>query len=291
MTAEHRVNFLVRSLSLALTALTFVFVFGAPAYGCKAALLFPDKSELSSKISPLLREALAVKCDVIDASLSETAFDSENFPEPYNLSLEDARNFSTAIGVDVFMLVKSGVQSRISFEQGEVFEAYALSYLVDGRSGKLIQWYPVSNSSRTETESVSNLIKDIQLISKDMMQNMDGRARSEKSSNFSDEEFEMIDGDSPSQTIRPPAPYKRISPPYTGLAKMYGIEAVVEAVAYIDRTGKTKRVVISRWAGFGLDESVAGALLEMNWRPAQKNGSAIPSRILVRYNFKKLPKD
>lgn len=238
-----------------------------------------------------MQSALVTKCDVIDASLAESAFDSAEFPEPYNLSLEDARNFSTAAGVDVFILVKSGIQPRLSFEQGEVFEAYAITYIVDGRSGKLIQWYPVSNSSRTESESVSNLIKDIQLLSKEIAQNMDGRARNEKSSSLSNDEFEMIDGDSPSQTIRPPAPYKRISPPYTGLAKMYGIEAVVEAVAYIDRTGKTKRVVISRWAGFGLDESVAGALLEMNWRPAQKNGSAIPSRILVRYNFKKLPKD
>jgi hypothetical protein len=48
---------------------------------------------------------------------------------------------------------------------------------------------------------------------------------------------------------------------------------------------------IVRWAGFGLEEAVERAVRSMNWRPAMRNGKALPMRVLLRYNFRKVEKD
>ncbi len=58
-----------------------------------------------------------------------------------------------------------------------------------------------------------------------------------------------------------------------------------------DENGKILKVETARWAGFGLDEAVAENVRQMNWRPATRNGKALPIRVLLRYNFKKIEID
>lgn len=291
MTVDCRGSTALRLMCSALLLILSTLVCSVSAQACKAAVVFPDKSELSDKLRLLMQAALSSKCAIVNPSMADAAFDAQKFSSPFNLTLEEARNFSAAAGVDLFMLIRSDVQRRASFEKGEVFEAYSLFYLVDGRSGRLLLWHIISDDSETEKEGVTKLMASFQSQSIVVVNEIDEISRKLSASSLSDDDYVLIDGDNRPESIRAPAAYKKISPQYTDLARKYRIEGTVEAVVYIDRSGKTKRVVISKWAGFGLDESVARALLEMNWRPASKNGSAIPSRILVRYNFKKLPKD
>jgi hypothetical protein len=58
----------------------------------------------------------------------------------------------------------------------------------------------------------------------------------------------------------------------------------------LDAEGKFLRTEITRWAGYGLEDSVEKAVHAMNWRPAEKAGKIAAARFLVRYNFKKLEK-
>jgi hypothetical protein len=51
------------------------------------------------------------------------------------------------------------------------------------------------------------------------------------------------------------------------------------------------RTQIVRWAGYGLDEAVTETVRRMNWRPATRGGKALPIRVLLRYNFKKIEKE
>jgi hypothetical protein len=51
------------------------------------------------------------------------------------------------------------------------------------------------------------------------------------------------------------------------------------------------RIGITRWAGYGLDESVIKTINEMQWRAASREGKALPIRVLLRYNFKKIEKE
>jgi hypothetical protein len=65
----------------------------------------------------------------------------------------------------------------------------------------------------------------------------------------------------------------------------------VEIVIDADASGRIMRTEITRWAGYGLDESVDKTVRAMNWRPAERNGKSLPMRFLVRYNFKKIDKE
>ena len=91
--------------------------------------------------------------------------------------------------------------------------------------------------------------------------------------------------------FRPPVPYKRLKPEYTSLAFLYDARATVDILIDLDEKGNIMRTEITRWAGFGLDESVERAVRQMNWRPAERNGKPLPMRFLVRYNFKKIEKE
>ena len=86
-------------------------------------------------------------------------------------------------------------------------------------------------------------------------------------------------------------PYKRIKPEYTPAAYLYGIAATVDAEVSIDANGDVKRIDITRWAGYGLDESVIAAIRQMNWRPGERGGKPLPMRVLLRYNFTKIDKE
>jgi TonB family protein len=58
----------------------------------------------------------------------------------------------------------------------------------------------------------------------------------------------------------------------------------------IDARGEVVRAEITRWAGYGLDESVLDTVKQMHFFPAMRQGVAIPMRVLLRYNFRKPPK-
>ena len=103
---------------------------------------------------------------------------------------------------------------------------------------------------------------------------------------------EVPDENSPeAKNFRPPLPFKRFKPEYTRMAYVYDITATIDLLVDVDETGAIKRAEIVRWAGFGLDESVVETIRKMNWRPATRNGKALPMRVLLRYNFKKIEKE
>jgi hypothetical protein len=49
-------------------------------------------------------------------------------------------------------------------------------------------------------------------------------------------------------------------------------------------------VYVVRWAGFGLDEATVATVRQMHFFPAMRNGTALPMRVLLRYNFRKPPR-
>jgi TonB family protein len=75
------------------------------------------------------------------------------------------------------------------------------------------------------------------------------------------------------------------------VANLYAVTATVDATVDLDETGKVLRVEITRWAGYGLDESVEETIRKMQWRSATRDGKPLPIRVLLRYNFKKIETD
>ena len=92
------------------------------------------------------------------------------------------------------------------------------------------------------------------------------------------------------QGIRLPRPYRRLRPNYPDTAARAEAEATVDVVVDVGADGEVGEVQIVRWAGFGLDESTVATVRQLHFFPAMKNGTPIPMRVLLRYNFRKPPR-
>ena len=84
-----------------------------------------------------------------------------------------------------------------------------------------------------------------------------------------------------------PRLFRRLVPPYPEAAAQGDIEAIVDVFVDLDAVGEVTRVEIARWAGFGLDESTVETVRRLHFFPALRNGTAVPIRVLLRYNFRK----
>lgn len=264
----------------------------------KIAVLAPEKTEEAQKIErsqkliEKLESSLSERFKVLDRSLSETAFHSRSFENPFNLSLDEAKATGAAIGCDFFLLIKLDVLRRTSFERPEYYEAFAAVYAVSSRTGRLVFWKLQTFAGDKPREAEKALFDSIEDLAAEIAPRLKLKIKEELSEERAQPIEEVPAENSPAaKNFRPPLPFKRIKPEYTSAAYLYGVEATIDIAVDVSETGAIRRVEIVRWAGFGLDEAVTGAIRQMNWRPAERLGKTLPMRVLLRYNFKKLEKE
>lgn len=267
----------------------FIIAFCLPlsANAQKVAVLSPDKNLQSQTFADNLANSLSERFKILDSSLSGAAFSSLEVENPFNLSISEAKNIGARIGCHYFILVKSETSRRSSFQKNEYYESSVAVYVVSSRTGRLIFWKlndveedSPKNAESKLSESVGNLAKEISTEIKTAETKEINETANTKINDLPDENSPEAKG------FRPPLPYKRIKPKYTGNAKFYSIAATVDILVDIGETGEILRTEIVRWAGYGLDESVEKTVREMNWRPADRNGKPLAMRVLLRYNFK-----
>ena len=265
----------------------------AGAAAQKIAVIVPDKTGISEKYAAQFRQSLAGNFNVLDESLGEIAFRSSSTAEnPFNLTTDEAKTIGAAIGCDYFVLIKSGIQRRSSFGREEFYESFAFVYVVSARSGRLAMWKPQIYEAETLQKAEKILFDSADKASAEIFENSKIFRQRELSEKSPPKIEEVPDENSPeAKNFRPPLPFKRFKPEYTRMAYVYDITATIDLLVDVDETGAIKRAEIVRWAGFGLDESVVETIRKMNWRPATRNGKALPMRVLLRYNFKKIEKE
>lgn len=255
----------------------------------KIAVLVPEKSVQAQTLTEKLETALSKNFRILDDSLSEIAFRSAPYDKPFNLSLAESKNIGAAIGCDYFLLVKSATLRRYSFEKKEFNESYAAAYVVSSRTGRLVFWKLISSEAKSARESEGKLFDSADGLASEIFDKLQAVAKAELSEKSAAKLEELPADDSPeAKNFRSPLPFKRIKPEYTRLANLYGIEATVDAETDFDENGKIQNIKIIRWAGYGLDESVAETVRKMQWRAASRRGKTLPIRVLLRYNFKKI---
>ncbi|MGI8469365.1 MAG: energy transducer TonB [Pyrinomonadaceae bacterium] len=259
----------------------------------KIAFLIPDKSPDSQKTRENLEQILSNKFQILDDSMVETVplnAPDQNF---FNLSTEDARNFGKAAGCNFFVLVKPETLRRADLsKQGFYIESYAVVYLVSSRTGRLNFWKLLSFQGNTAAEAETKLSASLENLASEISANIKSADEHEYAEDRLSKLAEIPDENSDeAKNFRPPLPYRRIKPEYTALANLYNIAATVDALVDLDEKGIVKRIEIIRWAGYGLDESVAETIRKMQWRAAEKDGKTLPVRVLLRYNFKKIEHD
>ncbi|HEV8591474.1 MAG TPA: energy transducer TonB [Pyrinomonadaceae bacterium] len=269
-----------------------VCLLSAAALGQRVGIIIPSNNTDAEKYLDVLSAKFEGRAAVLDRSLVQSAFISQNIENAFNLSTSDAKRLASAIGCDYLLIIRAETLRRASFSRDDYFEGFAALYLVSGRTGRLVKWQLKSFEENSQAKADASLLNSTRSTADELIAAMHNASESDRNELSRPSMEEVPDTDSPAaKNLRPPVPYKRIKPEYTRSASLYNVRAVVELEADIAATGEVTRTEVVRWAGFGLDESVQNIVRTMNWRPAMRDGKPLPMRILLRYNFLKVEKE
>jgi TonB family protein len=180
------------------------------------------------------------------------------------------------------------------------YESYCSLFLVSARTGRLLLWERPSfeNPEATKAEArLSQYLSDdafarrlIGTIKKTQEYERIQRTILTASAEALIEEAPDDEKAAEAQGVRAPRPYRRLRPEYPQSAARADAEATIDVVVDVGADGEVSEVQIVRWAGFGLDESTIATVRQLHFFPAMKNGTPIPMRVMLRYNFRKPPR-
>jgi TonB family protein len=272
-----------------------VLDFGNSPHGRRVADRLAEALASNSRSTNIRDDAL----QVIDRDWARAAAHGAGYRGSLNLTLPEARDLGSAIGCDFFLAGKAGTERRSPADGPAYFESFAAIYLVSARTGKLTLWEWRSAKGFTPAAAEKTLL--LELVAEDATFRYRGQIQraleDEQAERASAVEnnvpvIEVLSDDqgNAGNGVQAPRPYRRLKPPYPESAAHAEIEATVDVLVDIDARGEVGRVEVARWAGYGLDQSVVDTVRQLHFFPAQRDGAAIPIRVLLRYNFRKPPK-
>jgi TonB family protein len=255
---------------------------------------------VADHVAGLLTNAAAgVKLSLLDRGLSRAAARGVGYRGSLNLTLREARDLGAAVGCDLLVIGDAQTLRRSPSQRAPYFESYASIFVVSTRTGRLVLWERPAAEGPTPERAEASLMAllDARAAARYLAAAAGARAREERERlerAGTDEPASLIDlsaeeGGGFNGDVREPAPFRRLRPAYTEAAARAEAEATVDALVEIDAAGKVVRVEVVRWAGFGLDEAVVDVVRQMHFRPATRDGVPVPSRVLLRYNFRRPP--
>jgi TonB family protein len=281
------------AISVYFFAILIFFVSSARAQNLKTAILRVGETKFHEKFRAELGKQNFLR--LIDDDLSRSAFRALKYENPFNLSLEEAKNLGAAIDCEFFFIVKSDTVRRSSSARDVYFESYAAVFLASARNGRLAAWEITAEESDAPEEAEKQLFKQMEkLVSRfaGKIQETETKERVERNTPPKKNPIFEISGaeTAKNENIRTPLPYKSLKPAYTKLAAHFQIEAAVEVTVELSAKGEVENAEIARWAGYGLDEQAIEIVRKMQFRPALRDGKEIPARFVLRYNFRR-PRD
>lgn len=269
----------------------------------RLAVLDFGETETGRSASARLRLALSSNNDfmMIDRDESRAAALGAGYKGSLNMSLQEARDLGAATGADFYITGDAQTLRRSSSARPVYYEAYASVFIVSARMGKLVLWDRPSFEAAKPDEAEESLLKELSNRSERYAEAI-RKAREAESK----ERAQVISGinalapiieDAPEdeaaasrEGIRLPQPYRRLRPAYTDEAARAEAEATVDVQVEIGADGEVSSAEVVRWAGFGLDEATVRTVKQLHFRPAMRDETPIPMRVLLRYNFRKPPK-
>lgn len=243
-----------------------------------------------------LRAALGASADlsVADRDEGRAAASGAGYKGSLNLRLDEARDLGSALGTDFYLLGDAQTLRRSRSDRPVYFEAAAAVFLVSTRTGNLIMW------ERPSVEDASPEVAEARLLAElaaraarygDALRAAEAQERERRAQALEHRapliETAPAEDSLAAAGLRLPAPYRRLQPAYPETAARAGVEATVDAEVEVDAQGEVSRVEVVRWAGFGLDEATVSTIRQLHFRPAMRDGLAVPLRVLLRYNFRR----
>ncbi len=266
------------------------------------AVLDLADSSIGQLTSDSLSDNLRLLSDLrlLDRDQARTAAKGAGYSGSLNMPLAEARNLGAAIGSD-FYIVGDAQTIRRSPSTGPIyFEAYSSVFLVSARTGRLVTWQRKSFQAATPEAAEKQLLAELSsgetrsriliAIRRAQEDERMGREFAVEKGIHVIETAPENDRSGEAQGLRLPRPYRRLQPSYPDSAAAAEVEAVVDVLVDLDSNGEVGNVEVARWAGFGLDEATIATVRQLHFFPAMRNGTAIPLRVLLRYNFRKPPK-
>jgi TonB family protein len=257
---------------------------------------------IAKQVTETLRDRLRTTKEVVvaDADMSRAAAKGIGYAGSLNLAVNEARDLGAALATEFYFVGDAQTVRRSSFERPVYFEAYCSIFLVSTRTGRLLFWErpTFENAEATRAEiQLSQYLSDesftrrlIGVIKKGHEDERIQRTVLTASPEALIEEAPDDEKAAEVQGIRPPRPYRRLRPEYPPSAARADAEATVDVAVDVGADGEVSEIQIVRWAGFGLDEVTVATVRQLHFFPAMKNGTPIPMRVLLRYNFRKPPR-
>ena len=275
----------------------------------REAYSMPIVSVLDFGSSPIAKQAADIlrnrfrssgEVRVADADLSRSAAKGIGYSGSLNLSVAEARDLGAALATEFYVLGDAQTLRRSSSQSPIYYESYCSLFVVSARTGRLLSWERPSfeNLEATIAESkLSQYLADDALTRRviALIKTSDEAELRQRIAPPAAVETLIEDAPDDEKTaeingIRLPRPFRRLKPEYPETAAKAEAEATVDVAVDVGADGEIGEVQIVRWAGFGLDESTAATVRQLHFFPAMKNGTPIPMRVLLRYNFRKPPR-
>jgi TonB family protein len=291
-----------RTIAVLMWLFAFAVLTNGQTQPVRVAVLDFGASQTGARAAASLRRAFQgnKEFSLIDSDLATAAARGAGFQSSLNLTIQEARDLGAAIGCEFFIIGDAQTMRRVPSSGPAYFESYASIFLVSARTGRLIQWERPLERRDSAEEAEKALLQVLdseearrryQVAIRRALE--DERAQRETAVEKPPPVIEVMsdeDAKSENKEVRAPRPFRRFKPPYPETAARAEVEAVVDALVDIDARGEVERIEISRWAGYGLDQSVIDTVKQMHFFPAMRDGVATPMRVLLRYNFRKPPK-
>lgn len=234
---------------------------------------------------------------ILDRDQVRSAARGAGYSASLNMSLGEARSLGAAIGCDYYFLGDAQTLRRSPSTGPIYFESYATIFLVSARTGRLVSWQRPSFHALTANAAEKLLLEGLS-GGANRLRHLISIRRAREDERLG--RVTAIDNATPvieaapddhqateAQGLRLPRPFRRLVPPYPETAANAEVEATVDVLADLDANGEVGQVEIARWAGFGLDEATIQTVKQLHFFPALRNGTRIPMRVLLRYNFRK----
>ncbi|MEK6325097.1 MAG: energy transducer TonB [Acidobacteriota bacterium] len=260
-----------------------------------------DSAALFAKVENRLTTSLSSDPRVllVDESIVRPALSGLGYGGSINMSRDEARRVGSAIGCDFFITGKLEVFTRSERKSESHEEAFAGVMIVDGRTGELAVFDFISEKGATRDVALSAVAKALGervtgYIDRLIQIRAGGRvpastAPATSGATAADLIEDIPDEDSPRAAgFTPPQFLSRVKPGYTSEAGLADITATVEVMVVFRSNGEVGGIEITRWAGFGLDESAAAAIRQLKYTPAMRDGNPINVRAMIRYNFRRV---
>ena len=265
------------------------------------AVLLVSNSVLGHLISESLAASFrSAELEVLDSDLARAAAQGAGYTPSLNMAVSEARTFGSVVGSDFYVLIDAQTLRRSPSTGDIYYDSYASTFLVSSRTGRLCRFQSLKREGPTTAQAERDLLKTISVtkMADSLIEDV-RRAQAEERTARAlavGREVPVIEAapdDVEAATaagLQLPRPYRRLQPPYPESAAAAAVEAVVDVLVDLDKNGEVISAEIARWAGFNLDEVTLETVRKLHFFPAMRDGTPIPMRVLLRYNFRKPPK-